>query len=530
MNCIKCNQPLNEGAKFCKFCGQNQAMPVSAPQQQNPAPQQNFQPQQSYQPQQNSQQTYQPQQNFQQTSYQQGYGNYAQGATQGKQSPLQKVSAAFGSMKNSGKFLPIVGGVVAVALVGVAATTLLVSDAAKVGAALAKSSKQFEKEFTSIQEDLPVYDFFKDIEKDEYSMEYIPQSKYEPSILLEMDYGKKQTKATVGMEGIQVITMISEKYTTVESAMLPDIYGIDNTTLGKDLNNCSFVDFEISNDFAFEPYKVDTDLADEFAEIFADLGTDLIKAAEVEKVDSKSYRINGEREDMDSYEISFSPTELEKALNTAVKSVMDNKTLMEQLTQLFAMSAGVDFYLDPDQLDDIEGEIEDALYDLVEEFVYEYSRLDDDYIVVQVYKGRVVRIATPGNDGQNISIMVNSTSDFLEGITVTSYGYEQSYSFTSDGSQFVASGTDNYGESYKLTYDYDSRVNNVRISDGYNSESFTLDSTEKDRLILSVDGTFEVEFNKNQLSSKWFDQSSKFERILTYSESDLMRIGSNLFF
>lgn len=493
MNCIKCSQELADGVKFCRFCGQNQGMPVENPPVTAP---------------------------ISQTPY--------QAPVNPIQAPVEKKNPLQGIFSN-GKGVPLLAvtavGIVLVMAVG---SGVFRSDSAKVAMAFAKTSSQLTKEMEEIRDDLPLYDFFKDVEKDQYQMEYHSTSPYQPSILMQMDYGKKQTRATAWTDDISFDVHISEKYTTMASSILPEVYGFDNKTLGKDLNNSIFVDFAVNDDYAFEPYKFEPELGDALGDVFADFVKELVTKADVEKIDKETYRINGSREDLDSYQVSISPTVLENAMESAVEEMLKDKSIMAQLMQGYAMGMSSEFNWIEDELSDIEGEIEDMLYDFVDKFVNEYRYLDENQLIVQLFKGKLVRIATPGRSGENVSVMFQSTDNFLEGIQVESYGWVENYSFSTDGDRFIGESTNEYGTTFRVVYDYEGTHNNLTVSDNRNSESLTLNTTGKNSLILTLDGQT-VTFHKNQLPSGWFDQNTKFQRVLEYNESQVEALVDSLF-
>lgn len=501
MNCIKCQNPLNDGAKFCRACGQNQTMPVDN------APPQNFQPQ--------------------------GGGFAGQQAAPGQkptfdsaalknkgQEFTNKGKGLIAQLKATGKFNAVAGGVAAVLVVGVFGATFLGSASGKVASAFVSTTNQLEKEYTSILEDLPVYDFFKSAEKDQFSLDYVSEVWYQPDFYLEMDWGKSQLLVESGTGDSKFTVHVSEKYTTVDGKMFNDVLGVENKTLGKDINNCDFLDIDISSDYAFEPFKIEQDLPWDLLDIFSDFCTDLIKGADVEKVDDETYRINGNRESLDTYEVTISSKEMESAMENAVKSLVKNKTIMSQLSQLYMLEN----YDSNRSLKDIEGLIEDEMYDFIDDFIDEYDDLKDNYFVVQLFKGKVVRMASPGKDGENISIMFTNTKELLEEVIITAYGREQTYSFASDGDSFSYKEVSYNGNTTKIDYNYDGRSDNVKINYGSYSETMTIDTTTKNQLVVEVEGEFEATFKKNSLSSGWFDQDTNFERILTYSERELSDI------
>lgn len=536
MNCIKCGQELKEGAKFCRFCGQNQIAPVEqgAPVQTPPVAPPQAPPVGTYQtPPVAPSQAPPP---YQAPPVQ----NYAPGGTVPPQQNGFDIQDTLGKIqgklpKTDGVSL---GGLPPVAIAGIAVGVVAVlclggmlfrSDSVKVAAAFASTSKQIEKEVTSIQQDLPVYDFFKNYDKDEFQVEYLSDSRYTPSMLLEIDYGKKQTKVTAWNSDMEVDVMISDKYTTMSNSMMSDVFGFDNKTLGADLNRCAFIDFPVSEDLSFDPYSYDTGLIDEFNDVFGDFAADLIKSAEVEKVADQTYRINGSREDLDTYEVSVDADDLEDAMESAIETIMKNKSIKEQLMQMYILEQTSNYGYINNELRDVEGTIEDMMYDFMEDFVDEYRYLSENYIVVQVHGGKIVRMATPGRDGSNVSIMFTNTKNLLDEIVLESYGWVQTYSFSSDGDKFVFETGNEYGTNYKLEYVYEGRSNNVTLKEGNYSESFTVNTTTKDTMIISTDDDFKVEIIKNNLDSGWFVQDSKFERILTYTESELEQMMRNMF-
>lgn len=523
MNCTKCGNPLNDGAKFCRACGQNQAMPVDqappvtqVPPAQTPPP---VPPQASGQA--------KPGFDFNALG-EQGKVLASQGKAQG-QVLANQGKAKVEELKSAGKLNLVLAGAGGVAAVLVLLCMVLFSSpSGKVSKAFLSTSNQLQKEYKSILKDVPVYDFFKDAQKDNFQVDYVSESWYSTDFYMELDWGKSQLKYEIGEGDYQTTIHISEKYTTIDSKMADLVYGVENKTLGKDVNNCSFLDIQMSNDYSFDPFSLDMDLPSDILDIFIDFSTDLVKSADVEKVDDQTYRINGNRESLDTYEVRVSAQELEKAMESAVASFVKNKSIMNQMTQLYMMDSSGSYRYVTD-LKDIEGKIEDELYDLVDDIVDEYSKLRDNYIVVQLYKGQVVRMATSGRDGENLSIMFTNTKNLLEEVVLESYGLVYTYSAVSDGDTLTYKTVDYRDRMNKIEYTYEGRSENVKITTNGNVEYATLDTTTKNVLVVEVENDYEMTVKKNSLSSGWFDQDTNFERILEYTEREVEGIIGSLF-
>lgn len=464
---------------------------------------------------------------FRQQPDQQGYNQqpFTQQGAQQRQRTASASSAAASAASmvsglagkfGNGNLVPIVGGVVAVVAV-IAIGSMLLPSSLKLSLAMNSTAKQMSSELTEIVESMPVYDFFKNWEKDEYGMNCESANVYAPKVKISMDVSAKQFRAYAFDSDIWLEFCMSEKYSTLSSSEFSKDYGIVHDTLIQDLNDCVYLDLDLDENM--DLFEYDDSLSKEMEKIYTDAFKTMIKEAEVEKTKGDDLRIDGKWVEPDTYEVELTTRGLETALDGMLEDILKNESVMNYMDQVLMynqLETMINYGYSENY--DTEDMVEDFLGEFFDELVNEYDYMRDQYIIVQVYKGKVVRVASPD---ENVSIYVTSLKDMVSKIVLESYGDSISYGIEVDDDVCTMFYVDYWGDEYSIVYEYKERRDNVIMKEyGREVATFTIDTTEKNELDLIIPGEFSVYITKNDLDSKWFDQDDKFERILEYSENE----------
>ncbi len=543
MNCFNCQNQIPDGAKFCRVCGQSQVdtgQNFGQPQQmqQNYPPQygdpgQNpyGQPGQPYGQQPRPFDPYaQPNQPYGQGG--QGYGqqprpfdpysqpNMPYGQGYGQPPYGQQQSGGFFSRLIRSKATAIVGGLLAVGVVVGVGATVLMPDQMKLSLALNATSKQLEKEGTKILENMPVYEFFKDWETAPYSMEFRTTSPYDPTVQVAWDWEKKQIKALAYDSDISFELWLSEQYSTIGCNQFSQDIGVENATLLRDLNNCPYLDVQINEAINVEIFQDTSAYEEEMNRIITDYVTNLLSLSDVEKQSrAGSLKIDGSTVDTDAYTVSLTTRNFQTALDDLADDILASEAVMDYFEQWVLLS----YIDDPYGTVDTHQMIRTGLYELMDEALYEFDMMGEMEFLAHVYKGKFVGL-TDTDEINGFSF--GSVKNMLSEMVIFSYNERLVLSVTEKDDLLTFTMTEPGGETMSVDYDYHGRRNNVLMRMYGETVGFTLDSTTKNQLTLSMEEEVTLVFTKDQLSSDWFDQSSDFARILTMSEGEV----ENLFY
>lgn len=467
MNCIKCNAALEPGAGFCLVCGQNQKIPVK------------------------------------------------------KAGNLEKNSIF--SPKMAGILLA--GGLVVVA-VSVAAILLLRSPQVVLAKASQKTLSQLEEDGVSMLESMPVYDFFKDWFDMPYSMIY--QSD-DGKFAVETDYGRGQMKVTLEMTELvsdPLFFYASHDFITMEYQDI--LLGINNKTLAYDLSNCSYLDVYLDEGYVFDPFSYNMNSFDVFIQASTVALTELLTQAEVEKRKEKtSLQLDGKTRDVDVFEVYISSQNLRTALKQVLEEVLSNPENLQQLEQTFFLNS-IGTKVEEGDFQRYLAEIRSEGENYINEIVASYAGGNSEIFLAYVYDNCLVGLA---NATAESGVTLGNTKNPWEEITLYD-GLETlgfSLSLAENVLKFDMFNAD--GEEISLTYDYNASQDNLCFSDGSENIYFSLDSTQSGKLkMFDSNFTDQAIFEKNNLSTDWFQQNQDFEPILSYSEMEMMGLLFRFYF
>ena len=480
MTCIKCKNTINEGVKFCKNCGHDQAstLPIT------------------------------------------------EGA------PASNLNIAALVEKFGKKNLMIAGGVVAGVLAIVMIGMLFAkSDKAVVLKAASNTIHGITDEITYYTKEIPILNMFSDIKTDKYQFEF---ENDDMKLLVQSDFkGKKmniEPQITSYGMSIGAKIQISDKYITAElDGLLDDMYGISNKTLAEDLKNCSFLDMgDIPNDYKIDVFQLQQKIYDDVRKVVNKNKADLVKGLEIEKLEKQEIRVNGENIKATSYSVVLSANVLEDILvnignDLLSEGVFENEELINAVIGSMYLGGTV--------------ELEDLYFDYVDVIIDAYETIEDGDLVAYIYKNKIVSL-TWEDSGTIATLNLNPKGKILENISVVieDSNYEQEFEFSLTYEKDVLEGVmefkNDYGsEKFEIVYDVKEEKDNLVI-DMYGDELiFDINSNTKNEVLIGYSddyNSFSFDCKKGKLDKNWFTQTDDFINILTMDLKDFMDIGSNL--
>ena len=494
MVCIKCGNQLNEGAKFCKACGQNQTEQVIPK---------------------------------------------STGAQTETKASSNKTKGKFKMTKKS---MIIAGAVVALLIAIPVGASVLKSDKVVVGKAILSTVHEATGEAADLIDQLPILGFFTEMEKEKYLIDITADVGYmDMNLSLMSDYkdGKLKMQGEESSTGGEFSMQISDDFITGTLSLLgDDTYGISNETLVADLENCSFMDApDMPEDYHWDLFNANTEVYDTINKVGLSTLTSLVDVLEVEKLEKEDLRINGKNITVDAYSVAITQEDLEEQLTLSVEKVFQDEAIREYFDVYFQSYGSVNGY---DSMDS--DDIHDMALDAVDEIVNSYEDLEDYDFKVYIHNNRVARFCVE-NDGTKAYVDLNSQGKILENVAFVFENEEEDWkdemilSMVLEDEKFdgelklKSSGSSS--ESVTVEYDMKETKDNLVLTWPYGDE-FALDVDSQTKNELSIGYSDEsVDISaycvKGKLESGWFDQSDDFTNILTMDEADIMAIAYGMY-
>ncbi|MFI3254916.1 MAG: hypothetical protein R3Y63_11380, partial [Eubacteriales bacterium] len=432
-----------------------------------------------------------------------------------KQAPITE-NQPYGNLHEpqKNKVLPLVLGIVVafVAVLGFGGYYLWNSPEIVVASAVKNTSTLFYDQGKTMMDNNPFYNFFKDVEEQPFRMTYEVDGL---SCVLEMDYKNEMIKGSMGLaEDMDLIFYLSGDYTTIELG--ESAIGFTNATFARDLNNCSFADIVLDENYVFDPFAYHTSDYLAFSELCQEAFVAMLTEVEIEKRSgNKTMTIDGSSVKADIYEIYLPTAPLETALNQIVDGIISDPVLTTQMEQFFMLMEIEDPFSYGD-FSEFYQEFEIELRASATELIQEYES-SDKRLCLYIYKRQVVGL---GDISGTNGVTFGSTENPWENILVYDENESLTLSLSSQNDVFALDVKENNNTLVSFSYDARGSYNNFTVYDGYESVSCTLDSSQPNKLTIQADGET-ILFEKNALSPDWFQQNQEFTPFLTMTELEL---------
>ncbi len=538
MKCTKCGCENENGVKFCGVCGQMQEQPVNTQQntqeQANPYQQQANQQQNPYQQQANQQQNpYQQQANQQPNSFQQEYSNQQQYTYQAQGINTSAISPA---PKKS--IMPIV--LISSAVLVIAAAVIVYvmffmpksTQESPISNAYNNLSQSMQIEFDELVEEVPLFSYFSDFDTADSQFDikvYGPGIDYflpnGIDLTVQSSIKDQQFKLMYSMLGDSIALLMSNDHITLESdGLLEGAYGISLDTFYEDFQNSYYsalsgMEVPDLSDLSIDPVALQESF-NEYTETLLNGFFDNIEYTDPTKED---ITINGSTINADKYVVSISDEIIVEILSGLIEDVFADPSL-----DIYFSSALLESGYTKDEMK------EELLSSLEEELSFEELGVE---IHVFIYNDRLVR-ASVADENNAVHMNFNPNGSIFEHISITSEleGYPETtlmtFSMKMDNGVFSMSLQESSSD-ISITYDTKGTENNLSysiISFGYEAAAGTMTLTQPsdDKLFMSfsIEDSYyvDIECEKNNLPSGWFDQSTDYTNLLDAGIEELYEL------
>ncbi|MFI3200863.1 MAG: zinc ribbon domain-containing protein [Eubacteriales bacterium] len=506
MNCIKCNQELEENVNFCQYCGQNQLdIPTNH--------------------------EYSMQQEIVKTQN-----------TMVNQETKKEFAPFLQNLRNNPKAKKLMGCIIGVlVMLGIGIAWFLNTPKMVVLRAFNNTIDGIEKEMESIVNGLDVITHFENFYTGgNYKMEMEID---DLAFTMLSDYKNKQIQVDLDYYGFEIITQLSEQYFTVDLGGITGTYGIDFTTLVQDLEEFELLPIYLPDNYEFPLYQeVDTEMTEEVNDIVRLHFMEFLKNnMDIEKTGETMVESDGKNVKGTVFSLNLDEKMLERMLLDMTEEIFQNKKFVDYYEKdieayndlLYALTDYIDIS-EADYLLDLQ-----QMYELIEDMIYEITDAYGKHIEsmeVVVHNQKIAKIQVKAS-GDEIFLTLNTGKNILDTISLGDNDLEvlQLSCTYEKGILDISMDTDIL--SYAIEYDTTRSRNNVSITEYYynyeNKNTFTIDTTTKNQVILDLEMegvNFHLKSEKNSLDKNWFQQSSVFKNVFTLTEYDIYALLFNMMY
>lgn len=505
MNCTNCNNELKEGSKFCGKCGFQ--FENVAPQDNTQAPANNEANMQN-----NTQNTYTapPNQN-----------NYNQMPNQGVYNTQSSVQP---------KRTMIIGGSIAgaVALVIVSVVIFLNSGSNSFFVAANNTLKSAEKANAIYLKELPVLDHFTDISKSAYEIRMdLSNGFVRFPIDIDLDLSNDKMKASSDFMGYDYTVQLTKNTMILDTSVLDEIYGINFSTLNKDLKDnklyADMFDEDLPDLNPSNWAKVPFIIYEIINDAYSKRTLDIIKTLEVEYEGKDEIEVFDKDINAKEFEVTVNPEAMAEIVyeiySETIDEIIGHKDIAPYLEYLEEMSG-------ESIVDELTSVRKRDFEDLYEEMFVEP-------IMVYTYKNQIVQIIFEENDDEVIVSFNPNTEVFIDW-KVEMFTNSKSQGLLSmklEDDEFEYIFYDGYSTG-EITYDAGKSSKNFVIDIDGDRVTFDIDTSTKNVVEISAEipGTgvnLELISTKGAKLNSWLGEkeNTDYKSLLKLDEGELMNLS-----
>lgn len=371
---------------------------------------------------------------------------------------------------------------------------------------------QIEEEWDDLLENWILYQHFKDFSEEQYYFNLrgeIPifMETLTPHLEIYSDYGQEKLKFTFDLMDTQSHLYLSDKYVTLDTPALSNIYGAYVDTFVEDWNNAFFTTTDLPLDMNIDIFQWNDSVLKDLMNIILAHGVELMDYIEIEKMEKKTIEYQGETKELSTYSLYLPPDKVEIGLESLFSSLSAQENIISYFVNVLNISSSTT----TEETLWTEEMVKISLQEVKADWIRFFQQAEKGAFSVSIQGNDVVQLTY--EQGNELAFLrFDNPDQLLQSITLQNKGQELNLSLVANASLQSFTITQQGIERFVFQHEPLLSGNNVQIRQ-YESQTvlFSLDSSQEDKLLFDFgNGTIFLS-EKQEFPEIWFNQTDHFQ-------------------